>query len=111
MGREEADLAAAKTSVACRKVVALTGFVIIHVFIVPFSPAQGERNQMVNTNSPDLSMMCLCLIPNDHALSGAGATPHRIICTTEWCYYISTFNYINSRLSTPQTPTAEGREA
>ena len=26
----------------------LTGFVIIHVFIAPFSPAQGERNQMVN---------------------------------------------------------------
>ena len=31
------------------KVVGLTGFVIIHVFIVSFSPAQGERNQMVNT--------------------------------------------------------------
>ena len=27
----------------------LTGFVIIHVFIASFSPAQGERNQMVNT--------------------------------------------------------------
>ena len=26
----------------------LTGFVIIHVFIASFSPAQGERNQMVN---------------------------------------------------------------
>ena len=26
----------------------LTGFVIIHVFITSFSPAQGERNQMVN---------------------------------------------------------------
>ena len=25
----------------------LTSFVIIHVFIVSFSPAQGERNQMV----------------------------------------------------------------
>ena len=31
------------------KVVGLTGFVIIHVFIASFSPAQGERNQMVNT--------------------------------------------------------------
>ena len=31
------------------KVVGLTGFVIIHVFIVTFSPAQGECNQMVNT--------------------------------------------------------------
>ena len=30
------------------KVVELTGFVIIHVFIASFSPAQGERNQMVN---------------------------------------------------------------
>ena len=27
----------------------LTGFVIIHVFIALFSPAQGERNQMANT--------------------------------------------------------------
>ena len=27
----------------------LTGFVIIHVFIALLSPAQGERNQMVNT--------------------------------------------------------------
>ena len=27
----------------------LTDFVIIHVFIESFSPAQGERNQMVNT--------------------------------------------------------------
>ena len=26
----------------------LTGFVIIHVFIASFSPAQGERNLMVN---------------------------------------------------------------
>ena len=26
----------------------LTGFVIIHVFIASFSPAQGERNQIVN---------------------------------------------------------------
>ena len=26
----------------------LTGFVIIHVFIVSFSPAQGERNQILN---------------------------------------------------------------
>ena len=31
------------------KVVGLTGFVIIHVFIALFSPAQGERNQTVNT--------------------------------------------------------------
>ena len=31
------------------KVVGLTGFVIIHVFIASFSPAQGERNQMVDT--------------------------------------------------------------
>ena len=31
------------------KVVGLTDFVIIHVFIASFSPAQGERNQMVNT--------------------------------------------------------------
>ena len=31
------------------KVVGLTGFVIIHVIITSFSPAQGERNQMVNT--------------------------------------------------------------
>ena len=31
------------------KVVGLTGFVIIHVFFVSFSPAQGERHQMVNT--------------------------------------------------------------
>ena len=30
------------------KVVGLTGFVIIHVFIASFPPAQGERNQMVN---------------------------------------------------------------
>ena len=30
------------------KVVGLTGFVIIHVFIASFSPAQGERNQMEN---------------------------------------------------------------
>ena len=30
------------------KAVGLTGFVIIHVFIASFSPAQGERNQMVN---------------------------------------------------------------
>ena len=27
----------------------LTGFVITYVFIALFSPAQGERNQMVNT--------------------------------------------------------------
>ena len=27
----------------------LTGFVIFHVLIAPFSPAQGERNQVVNT--------------------------------------------------------------
>ena len=26
----------------------LTGFVIIHVLIASFSPAQGERNQMVH---------------------------------------------------------------
>ena len=31
------------------KVVGLTGFVIIPVFIASFSPARGERNQMVNT--------------------------------------------------------------
>ena len=30
------------------KVVGLTGFVIIHVFIASFSPAHGERNQIVN---------------------------------------------------------------
>ena len=30
------------------KVVGLTSFVIIHVFIASFSPPQGERNQMVN---------------------------------------------------------------
>ena len=30
------------------KVIGLTGFVIIHVFIASFSPAQGECNQMVN---------------------------------------------------------------
>ena len=30
------------------KVVGLTSFVIIHVFIASFSPAQGEHNQMVN---------------------------------------------------------------
>ena len=30
------------------KVVGLKGFVIIHVFIASSSPAQGERNQMVN---------------------------------------------------------------
>ena len=30
------------------KVVGLTGFVIIHAFIASFSPAQGERNQVVN---------------------------------------------------------------
>ena len=30
------------------KVVGLTGFVIIHVFFASFSPAEGERNQMVN---------------------------------------------------------------
>ena len=36
--------------VSCvEKVVGLTGFVIIHVFIVSFSPAQGEPNQMQNT--------------------------------------------------------------
>ena len=31
------------------KVVGLTGFVIIYVFIASFSPVQGERNQVVNT--------------------------------------------------------------
>ena len=31
------------------KVVGLTGFVIIHVFIASFCPAQRERNQMGNT--------------------------------------------------------------
>ena len=31
------------------KVVGLTGFVIIPVFIASLSPAQGERNQMVYT--------------------------------------------------------------
>ena len=30
------------------KVVGLTAFVIIHVFIASFSPAQGERDQMLN---------------------------------------------------------------
>ena len=30
------------------KVVGLTGFVNIYVFIASFSPTQGERNQMVN---------------------------------------------------------------
>ena len=30
------------------KVVGLTDFVIIHVFIAAFSPAQGEHNQIVN---------------------------------------------------------------
>ena len=30
------------------KVVGLTGFVIIHVLIASFSPAQGKHNQMVN---------------------------------------------------------------
>ena len=30
------------------KVVGLTGFGVIHVFIASLSPAQGERNQMVN---------------------------------------------------------------
>ena len=30
------------------KAVELTGFAIIHVFIATFSPAQGERNQIVN---------------------------------------------------------------
>ena len=34
---------------ALEKVMALTGFVIIHVFIASFSAAQRERNQMVNT--------------------------------------------------------------
>ena len=33
------------------KVVGLTGFVIIHVIIASFSPAQGERNQMVMVNT------------------------------------------------------------
>ena len=33
---------------AVEKVVGSTGFVIIHVFIASFSPAQGERNLMVN---------------------------------------------------------------
>ena len=32
------------------KVVGLTGFVIFHVFIASFSPAQGERNQIANAN-------------------------------------------------------------
>ena len=36
------------THLQLEKVVGLTGFVIIHVFIVSCSPAQGERNQMVN---------------------------------------------------------------
>ena len=31
------------------KGVGLTGFVIIHVLIASFSPAQGEHNQMLNT--------------------------------------------------------------
>jgi len=35
---------------AVGKVVGLTGFVIIHMFIASFSPAQGERNQIVNAN-------------------------------------------------------------
>ena len=34
---------------AVEKVVGLAGFMIIQVFIATFSPAQGERNQMVNT--------------------------------------------------------------
>ena len=37
------------TNSLVEKVVGLTGFVIIHVFIASFSPAQGERNQMVST--------------------------------------------------------------
>ena len=36
-------------SMLIEKVVGLTGFVIIHVFIASFSPAQGERNLIVNT--------------------------------------------------------------
>ena len=35
---------------ALEKVVGLTGFAIIQVFIASSSPAQGERNQMVNAN-------------------------------------------------------------
>ena len=44
------------------KVVGLSGFVIIHVFIVSCSPAKVERYQLVNESSPDLLMRCLCLI-------------------------------------------------
>ena len=36
------------TTLKLEKVVGLTGFVIINVFIASFSSAQGERNQMVN---------------------------------------------------------------
>jgi len=39
----------ARSGWVLEKVVGLTGFVIIHVFIALFSPAQGERNRTVNT--------------------------------------------------------------
>ena len=37
-----------QTMCVLEKVMGLTGFVIIHVFVASFSPAQGESNQIVN---------------------------------------------------------------
>ena len=46
--RFEGQSEAVKYLWTVEKVVGLTGFVIIYVFIASFSPAQGERNQIVN---------------------------------------------------------------
>ena len=43
------------------KVMGLTGFVIIHVFIASFSPAQGERNQIVDAKfTRPVNVMPMC---------------------------------------------------
>ena len=38
------------------KQIAVTSLVNIHVFITSFPPMQGECNQFLNKNSPDLSL-------------------------------------------------------
>ena len=57
----------------------LTGFVIIHVFIASFSPAQGEHNQVVNTKftrpvneMPMSSWHQKCLLTQPQGLHAAG---------------------------------------
>ena len=66
------------------KVVGLTGFVIIHVFIASFSPAQRERNQIVNAKftrpvnaMPMSSMDCGSIL---HLRSeGFAVSSHRLL--------------------------------